>query len=62
MQHAYILVCGFVSVTHLKAYAKFVDVPEEIKHPNLVPHSLQSSWLNLPDNGNLFSEEAYGLG
>lgn len=51
VQHADILVCGFVSLTHLKPYAKFVDVPKEIKTPNLVPHSLWSSWLSLPDNG-----------
>lgn len=51
MQHADILVCGFVSLTHLKPYTKFVDVPKEIKTPNLVPHSLWSSWLSLPDNG-----------
>lgn len=58
---SYILVCGFVSLTHLKAYTKFVDVPKEIKCPNLVPHSLRSSLLSLPDNGNSFSEESLAL-
>lgn len=61
MQHDYILVCGFVSLTHLKPYTKFVDVPKEIKSSNLVPHSLWSSWLSLPDNGNSFSEESIAL-
>jgi len=61
VQHDYILVCGFVSLTHLKSYTKFVEAPKEIKSPNLVPHSLWSFWLSLPDNGNSFSEESIAL-